>query len=83
MAVDVATIGSPDAFYSRLEALVQEIHEAQTADGVDRIYLPGEREWERMRQAETNGIPLPADVLEKLQLVCEALGIEQPSWLRR
>lgn len=83
MAVDVATIGSAESFNSRLEALIQEIHEAPTAEGVDRIYLPGEREWERMHQAKTEGIPLPADVLEKLRLVCEALGTEQPNWLTR
>lgn len=83
MAVDVATIGSAESFNARLEALIREIHEAPTAEGVDRIYLPGEREWERMHQAKTEGIPLPADVLEKLKLVCEALGTEQPNWLTR
>ena len=34
---------------ARIEALVDEVHAAPTADGVERIYVPGEMEWERLR----------------------------------
>ena len=68
-------------FQQRLRHLVDEIHAAPTADRVERVLLPGEREWEHRRRAVRNGIPLPADVLAKLRSISEETGLS-PAWLR-
>jgi LDH2 family malate/lactate/ureidoglycolate dehydrogenase len=44
LALDVAAIG-PD-LPARIEGLIDEIHAAPRAVGVDRLYVPGEKEWE-------------------------------------
>jgi len=75
--IDVATIGGLDAFSQRLQTLVDEIHAAPTAEGVERVLLPGEREWHNRRQAIEDGIDLPADVRAKLADVAKTCGIPE------
>ncbi len=81
IAVDVATIAPSDQFEARLRKLIDEIHAAPTAEGVTRVLLPGEREGALFRQAQTQGIALPADVLAKLEGVAKEYSLD--SLLRR
>lgn len=80
LAIDVGAMVPRDQFDQRLRALMDEIHSAPTAEGVDRLLLPGEREWNNDRLARKNGILLPPDVVEKLR---EAARIAQTNfpWL--
>ena len=64
-----------EAFRRRVEALAQEIHEAPKAPGAERIYLPGEMEWERREQALREGIVLPPDVVAGVKALSEELGL--------
>lgn len=80
VAFDVAAMTPLDAFERRLRALVDEIHSVKTADGVERVLLPGEREWANFRRARTEGIRLPADVVEKLRQASELTGVTA-TWL--
>ena len=56
----------------------------QTADKLfemivdERIYTPGEIEWERHRAAEANGLELPADVAESLEGLSADIGLPLP-----
>lgn len=75
VAIDVATISSPEVFAERMRKLINEIHAAPTAEGVERVLLPGEREWALHRRAQTEGINLPADVLAKLKAVADEYGV--------
>ena len=47
--------------------LIHDIHETPKAKGTDRLYVPGEMEWQNRRAALANGIALPADVMESLR----------------
>lgn len=76
--IDVAAISVPGEFDRRLGQLIDELHAAPTADGVDRVLLPGEREWANYRRAHTDGIALPPDVIEKLRLAGNMTGIALP-----
>lgn len=75
MVIDVAAISSPGEFQERIRRLIDELHAAPTADGVDRVLLPGEREWANYHQAQIHGIDLPTDVREKLQQAAELAGV--------
>lgn len=75
IALDVATIAAPDQFEARLRKLIDEIHAAPTAEGIERVLLPGEREWNLYRRAQTQGIDLPADVRAKLTTVANEYGL--------
>jgi ureidoglycolate dehydrogenase (NAD+) len=80
LAIDVATIAPPAEFAARMEGLIAEIHSAATADGVDRVLVPGEREWNSHRRAMDEGIALPEDVRAKLRAVAEESGLRE-DWL--
>ena len=68
-------------FARRMEALFDEIHAAPRAEGVSRLYVPGEMEWERRDRALTHGIPLPEDVVINLRKAAEMTGLA-PEWLQ-
>lgn len=76
--IDVEAVAGRDAFEQRLKHLIDELHGAPTAAGVDRVLLPGEREWSNLKQSQLRGIALPADVLEKLSLAAELTGAQSP-----
>lgn len=78
-AIDVNAIAPRAEFDARLAKLVDEIHATPTADGVDRVLLPGEREAQNLRLAREKGIALPADVVEKLRAA--AIAGAAPAWL--
>lgn len=80
LAIDVATIAPPAEFAARVEALVDEIHAAPTADGVERVQLPGEREWAQHRRALAEGILLPPDVVERVREAAALVALA-PDWL--
>jgi len=76
IVIDAAAMAGSTGFDQRLQTLIDEIHAAPTADGVDRLLLPGEREWNNYRRALIEGIHLPSDVLEKLRQAAELTGIQ-------
>ena len=83
IAIDISAMVPPEQFEQRLTRLIDEIHVTKTAEGVDRVLLPGEREWSLYHKAQTTGIVLPADVVEKIAAAATHAGIEPPRELRR
>ncbi|MCA9264249.1 MAG: Ldh family oxidoreductase [Planctomycetales bacterium] len=75
IVIDAATIAPPEQFHAQVRALIDEIHGVATADGVERVLLPGEREWINHRRSLDEGIRLPDDVIEKLQEASQATGV--------
>ena len=67
-----------DEFKRRADGLCREIRAAPRAEGSDRIYLPGEIEWERRRTALAEGIDLPDDVRSSLADLAREFQIEDP-----
>lgn len=79
IAIDINAFMPSAEFLKRVETLIEEIHTAPRADGVDRLYMPGEMEWERYERALKQGIPLPDDVLGALRTAAELVGLDPPS----
>lgn len=82
IAIDVATMGPRDAFEARIKDMINEIHASPTADGVDRVLVPHEREWNLRRKALVEGIDLPSDVAGKLAGLADDVDLH-PAWLPR
>jgi ureidoglycolate dehydrogenase (NAD+) len=80
IAIDVDLIAPRAEYDRRIRTLIDELHAAPTADGVDRVLVPGEREWINYHRAQEAGIDLPPDVVEKLRL-CSSLTGVAPNWL--
>lgn len=75
---------NPDVFCGaedyavRSESMAQNLRSAPKAQGAQRVYTPGEIEWERHRAAEANGLELPADVAESLEGLSADIGLPLP-----
>jgi ureidoglycolate dehydrogenase (NAD+) len=80
LAFDVGAIGPLDAFKKRVDQLIRDIHDTPKADGCQRLYVPGEMEWEHRRKAVKDGIPLPVDVVESLRGLASDLDMNA-AWL--
>jgi LDH2 family malate/lactate/ureidoglycolate dehydrogenase len=73
--IDIGAMSPLGEFQQRIQRLIDDIHAAPTADGVERVLLPGEREWQQYHRAQTLGIPLPPDVQEQLRHASEMTGV--------
>ncbi|MBI3850405.1 MAG: Ldh family oxidoreductase [Verrucomicrobia bacterium] len=82
IAIDVNTIMPASEFTRRVEALVDEIHRAPRADSVERLYVPGEMEWERHSRAVREGIVLPSDVVDSLRDSAAMVGLKLEEYLK-
>jgi ureidoglycolate dehydrogenase (NAD+) len=76
IAVNVGAIEPIDRFKERIDNMIRSIRQAPKAKGSDRIFLPGEMEFERMDQARAQGIPLPSDAVDSLKALAEQLGLD-------
>lgn len=75
IAIDANLVMPAAEFARRMETLVDEIHQAPRADGVDRLFVPGEMEWERHTLAMKEGIRLPPDVVGSLEEAANMVGL--------
>ena len=66
IAIDIGAIMPIEQFKERMDTMIRGIKEAPKAKGTERIYLPGEMEWERREKALVEGILLPEDVVINL-----------------
>jgi len=55
IAIDVARILPMSLFEDRMERLANELHNAKKAKNANRIYLPGELDWEKFEDAQKSG----------------------------
>jgi ureidoglycolate dehydrogenase (NAD+) len=81
LAINIAAFLPLPLFKQRIDALAREIHEAPKTQGAERIYLPGEMEWERRQQGLAEGIALPEDVVASLHDLADDLGMDLNRYL--
>jgi ureidoglycolate dehydrogenase (NAD+) len=76
IAIDVAAFEPVAEFKQRMDTLIRQIRDAPKARGADRIYLPGEKEWEHREEALARGLDLPQDVRASLRGLAADLGMK-------
>jgi ureidoglycolate dehydrogenase (NAD+) len=81
IAVDLGAFGKVDDIRAQADRLGNAIAGLPAAEGVDRIFLPGERGESVLRQREENGIPLPRGTWSRLLASAEALDVPAPATL--
>lgn len=74
LALDPAAFGGTEDFRKRADDLVRALREAEPAKGVDRVYLPGEREWLLSEDRRKSGLPIARATLEALEAVAQEVG---------
>jgi LDH2 family malate/lactate/ureidoglycolate dehydrogenase len=78
-AIDLNAMMPGSLFHQRLRQTMEEIRAAPKARGAERIYLPGEMEWDHRERALREGIELPEDVLVNLREVARETRLELPA----
>ncbi|MCL4535325.1 MAG: Ldh family oxidoreductase [Bacteroidetes bacterium] len=78
-AIAVDAFMDPAEFKRRVDRVIREIHESPKAEGVSRIYIPGEIEAESTARRLKEGIPLPAVVVKEFVELGDELGVPFPA----
>ena len=68
-----------DTFYSRMDELIETVHSLPRLDGVDRIYLPGEIEFETALRRRRDGIPVSTEEQQLLDQLAQRFNCAPPS----
>jgi ureidoglycolate dehydrogenase (NAD+) len=80
MAINVGAMVPIEEFETRVEKMAREIRETPQAEGSPGVFLPGEIEWRKRREALAHGIALPEEARASVRGVLKDLGI-QADWL--
>ncbi len=75
---DVAAMMGRAQFGARVDELIERMHAAPRADGVERIYVPGEMEWACEQDARAHGVPLTGLAMDSLRGLSADVGISAP-----
>nr|MDQ3343588.1 Ldh family oxidoreductase [Actinomycetota bacterium] len=75
VALDVECFMDTAEFYGRMQQLIDELHGAEPAAGVERVLVPGELEHTREQYALHHGLELEAVIWHHLERVADDLGL--------
>ena len=75
MALDVAQFRPLDEFVRDADAYVRTVHAVPPAAGVERVYVPGEIEFELADARRRDGIPLDGNIVEDLNALARDLSL--------
>jgi LDH2 family malate/lactate/ureidoglycolate dehydrogenase len=75
MAIDINRFMSPERFSKLVEEHIHTIRDSKTAEGQNRIYLPGEIEAERERLSAKEGIEIDPPVVKAIDGLLEKAGL--------
>lgn len=71
MVMDVAAFSPPDAFAADVEALRATLKALPRQDGMDAIFLPGERSRARAAQGAAEGLRVPPALMAELEALAQ------------
>ncbi len=67
-----------DEFKADMDDLMRRLKNSPKAEGADRIYIHGEKEFETQEERQAQGIPLHPTVLDTLRSIGQELGVPFP-----
>ncbi len=76
MAVDYGMFGDKDELETHLSEFLQQLRDSNKADGQDRIFTHGEKEYESEKRVRAEGIPLNEKTYSEMQMIAEFTGAE-------
>ena len=79
MALDPAAFRPIDEFKRDMDRLARELKTSPKTDGQARIYVHGEKSFERTERHRRGGIPLGPKVVENLRKIGAELGVAWPA----
>jgi len=79
IVIDVDKFAGRDSYIARSEAFMDALHNTDKAQNVERIFVPGEMEWNRYEKA-AEALELPDAVADSLCELSDKCGISIP-WM--
>lgn len=77
-AINVASFMEFSAFQTRIDTAIREIRACEKTEGVTRIYVPGEIEFETKAKRLVEGIPIPDVVVREFRALGHTLDVPFP-----
>jgi LDH2 family malate/lactate/ureidoglycolate dehydrogenase len=77
-AINIQSFMDLPDFQAGMDKAIREIKTSTKAEGVKRIYIPGEIEFETKAERLKNGIPIPEAVVKDLVALGKELGVPLP-----
>jgi len=74
-AIRVDAFRPLDDFKGDMDAMIRELKDAPKATGQERIYIPGEKEFEKTERSLSEGVPILAEVVNHLVRDGEEAGV--------
>lgn len=78
MAIDPEAILPGQEFAKRVDRLIDEVHGARPAPGVERVRVPGDDRAAIADERARQGIPFPAEHVALLERLAAELGVQWP-----
>lgn len=80
LAIDPEIFVGREEFMERLDEIIDIIKNSEKAKGQDRIYIHGEKEFEKMDEYMKEGIPLIERVYLDMKKIGDSLGVPFPEF---
>ena len=80
MAADYGIFGDKPAIKDNFSRFLQELRDSPKAEGQNRIFTHGEKEFESMRQKLVSGIPVNAKTREEIRSIAEYHSLDYDSY---
>lgn len=74
--VDYGIFDDKKAIRERFSTFLQQLRDTPKADGHDRIYIHGEKEFESEDDKRKNGFPVQDRTIDELIMICKDRGID-------
>lgn len=75
LAMRIDNFQPVDAFKQEMDRVIREIRNSEKMEGMNRIWLPGEIEFYRVRERLEKGIPIAPAVFEELHALAMELQL--------
>jgi LDH2 family malate/lactate/ureidoglycolate dehydrogenase len=79
LAIDPVASMPYEQFVDRIDRLIDDIKASPPAEGVDRVYAPGERGYLTAERRSREGIPMTSAVVDELRALGAELGVAWPA----
>lgn len=76
LAIDINKLMPLDNFVGRMDHMVQEIKSSPKAEGVEEIFIPGERRFNKACRNRSEGIAVSDQLLTELNELAQRLGVK-------
>ena len=75
VAIDPHCFASEESIKEQARQFSEKYHKVKKQDGVEKIYLPGEMEWDCYQKRKKEGIPVSLAIVKELDAYADKIGI--------